>query len=65
MFRHFLLGYLEAMLREAKTRHARLSQRPAPSLNRTVQALREIRGQESRIEPEMRVIAIRGGRQLV
>jgi hypothetical protein len=50
------------MLREAKS--ARLRQRSAPSLDRAVQALREIRGQKSRIEPEMRIIAIRGDKQL-
>jgi hypothetical protein len=52
------------MLRETRSGDARLGQRPVPSLNRTVQALRGIRGQASRIEPEMRIIALRGGRQL-
>jgi hypothetical protein len=41
-----------------------LRQRSGPSLARTVQALRVIRGQESRTGLETRIIAIRGGRQL-
>jgi hypothetical protein len=51
------------MLREARSRN-RTPRRSAPSLARTVQALRAIRGQESRTAPEMRVIAIRLEKQL-
>jgi hypothetical protein len=54
------------MLRETKElRKAgeELGVRPTPSLARTVQALRAIRGRRTRGRPEARILALRSGRQ--
>jgi hypothetical protein len=52
------------MLREVRPRNSTLGPRSVPSLARTVEALRAIRGKESRTGLEMRISVIRGGRQL-
>jgi len=50
------------MLMEAKS--VRTKPRSGPTLARTLQALRAIRRREVRLEPELRIVAMRGGRRL-
>ena len=52
-------GYQPVMPTEAKPLSARSNRRAKPSLSRTVEALRSIRGRRSRRRPEMQVIAVR------
>jgi hypothetical protein len=53
------------MLRQARIDDATQNRRRAPSLARTMQALRRARGRASRTPLEARVIAIRNEKQLV
>jgi len=49
---------------KAESESMRPRPRSGPSLTRTLQALRAIRHREVRVEPEMRIIAMRGSRRL-